>query len=381
MLIVEGKNYVAFTDFRFVNEAKSELGMIFRGRAEGLRPLYGEVLLFRLDEDYGRAIGEFRAARPTFIYGLLQVAKSLYFDGTYDGIMAALKDILEEGRKFRIEVKNVWAAVDETAKDVEVLLGRAMEGSGLTADLSSPEVMVYVVLVNDRALICTLDVGLYGQYVMDPFRKANKSGYSALNRSEYKLAEAVESFGIDVGSVALCLDVGAAPGGWSNYMLKHGAKVVAVDSALLDYGKLAARSILVVTENGNVGDLSGGRPEIRIRSAAPGALPGDISEYDMVHIKGRAQDALPAVLGRLGKFDMALSDMNTTPEESAKVLDGIAGAIKEGGRVVLTIKLVDNRVQKHINDVKRILSQNYGGFMVKKLPHDRMELTAFAIKK
>jgi 23S rRNA (cytidine1920-2'-O)/16S rRNA (cytidine1409-2'-O)-methyltransferase len=57
-----------------------------------------------------------------------------------------------------------------------------------------------------------------------------------VSRGAYKLEGAIKAFGINVKS-RLCIDIGASSGGFTDYLLKHGAdKVIAVDSG---YGQLA----------------------------------------------------------------------------------------------------------------------------------------------
>ncbi len=365
--------YIAFTDFRFVDEAKSELRSIF-GDATLIRPLYGELMLFDVARPYDNAIGAFTANKPTFLYGLLKVSAEVSFNGDYYDIVTAMSSIMDMGKRFRIEVKKVWTPSEETAKDIEVLLGRALEGKGFVADLKDPKVALYVILVNGKALICMLDMDRYGAYTLDIFRAANKRGYVALNRSEHKLAEAVEAFHLVISPGMSCLDIGAAPGGWSHYMLRHGARVVAVDGAWLDYKKLEAKKAIVITDDD-------GHAMNGIDIAKPYSMPEDIAAYDLVHIKSRAEDAVDTILDKVGQFDIVTVDMNTVPEESAKVVKSMAHAVKSGGCVVLTAKLVNNKLHKLINDAERVLSDDYGEFAVKKLPHDRMELTIFAKRK
>jgi 23S rRNA U2552 (ribose-2'-O)-methylase RlmE/FtsJ len=370
------RSYVVFTDPRFVNEARGELNGLFGARCIDQRPLYGQIITFRSDMDYAEVAKIFSDGRPAFLYSPLEVGKTLDFGGDYSGIISALSVLLDKSLRFKIEVKNIWVESHEAAKTIEVRIGRELEKLGFLADLSDPDSMVYVVIVNNKALLSVLDARAYGAYVLDQFRRDNKSGYSALNRSEFKLAEAAEAFGMKVTHGTRCLDIGAAPGGWSNYMLKKGASVVAVDSAALDYEKLGAGTILVVANDADAHPLNGGR----INVAGLDGLAGDLSKYDLIHIKSNVQNMISSALAKLGKFDIVLLDMNIAPEESAKVLAELAGSIVDGGRAVLTIKLIDNDVQKHVNKVESILASRYGDFMLKKLPHNRKEITIYATK-
>ncbi|MBZ0121739.1 MAG: 23S rRNA (cytidine(2498)-2'-O)-methyltransferase RlmM, partial [Sandaracinaceae bacterium] len=62
---------------------------------------------------------------------------------------------------------------------------------------------------------------------------------AAPSRSAMKLAEAIAVFGVGPERGEVCVDLGAAPGGWSFVALERGARVFAVDRARLD-GKLMA---------------------------------------------------------------------------------------------------------------------------------------------
>lgn len=77
-----------------------------------------------------------------------------------------------------------------------------------------------------------------------------------VGRGAYKLEAALEKFGIDVAE-KVCADIGAATGGFTEILLKHGAKkVYAIDTAR---GKLAPKlredSRVVVTEKTDVRDI------------------------------------------------------------------------------------------------------------------------------
>ena len=61
--------------------------------------------------------------------------------------------------------------------------------------------------------------------------KAQKEGYPA--RSVYKLKEIDEKFGLVKGGAIKALDLGAAPGSWSLYLLRKKALPVSVDLAPL----------------------------------------------------------------------------------------------------------------------------------------------------
>lgn len=66
---------------------------------------------------------------------------------------------------------------------------------------------------------------------------------SSTSRASMKLDEALDSLAIAPGRGDLCVDLGAAPGGWTERLLQRGARVIAVDPAnmaphLATHGKL-----------------------------------------------------------------------------------------------------------------------------------------------
>lgn len=83
-----------------------------------------------------------------------------------------------------------------------------------------------------------------------------RAGQEYVGRGAYKLEAALEKFGIDV-SGKICADIGSATGGFTEVLLKHGAKrVYAIDTAR---GKLAPKlredPRVVVMEKTDIRDL------------------------------------------------------------------------------------------------------------------------------
>ena len=72
----------------------------------------------------------------------------------------------------------------------------------------------------------------------------------------------------------MAIDLGAAPGGWSAFLVKKGFKVVAIDKGGLDTAALAAGGI-----------------KVSVVSLAKTIKPEELSA-DIVHIKGDSKGAL-----------------------------------------------------------------------------------------
>jgi 23S rRNA (cytidine2498-2'-O)-methyltransferase len=69
------------------------------------------------------------------------------------------------------------------------------------------------------------------------------------SRSARKLEEALQWLRTSPGAGEVCVDLGAAPGGWTHVASSHGAKVIAVDLAALQADVAARRSVRVVRQN------------------------------------------------------------------------------------------------------------------------------------
>jgi hypothetical protein len=87
------------------------------------------------------------------------------------------------------------------------------------------------------------------------------------------------------------------------------------------------------------------------------------------------------LLDKLGKFDMLTIDTNTAPLESASIANRLAGFLADNAVLVMTIKLISKAFSKHISEAVALLSKNYTSIKVKKLPHNRQEVTLVATKK
>lgn len=71
----------------------------------------------------------------------------------------------------------------------------------------------------------------------------------APSRAAMKLEEALDTLGVEPGKGELCVDLGAAPGGWTERLLSRGSRVVAVDPARLMPSLLGAKRLRHVQES------------------------------------------------------------------------------------------------------------------------------------
>lgn len=386
MILTENK-YLLFMDRRFRSMAREEAMSLFPGCRLEKYGTQGVVcpLMVLTENDVNLS-----KADATFIDFAVRIDATLEdAKGDYDRIEGAIAEVLGKnpGKSFRLEVRNIESRIGQNAKTIEVRLGRKLEEHGFLADIHKGEVVIYVVLINDDVLIGHADARTGRGLAMDMLRLEQAETGRMINRAEFKMKEAVEFFGVDLKKVRTCLDIGAAPGGWTHYLSQRGVRVVARDTALLGYGKVAEGKSVLVLVNG--ADVTATREMIKSLAPASNVTVADITgpdggfgDYDIVHVKASMpQDVLMALLGKFGKFDMLVIDANTPPADSAKIADEMECLVRHGSPLLMTVKLVNLSFRRHIKAIKDGLAKSYDSVRIKKLIHNRMELTAYAISR
>lgn len=165
-----------------------------------------------------------------------------------------------------------------------------------------------------------------------------------ISRSEFKLLEALEVFGVTLPSGGRALDLGAAPGGWTRLLLETGMHVVAVDPARLD-PRLA------------------GHPHLE-------------------HDRGLAQDYLEEAIKKQKRFDVIANDMRMDARDAAHLLVQARKCLRTGGFFLSTLKLP--HATREINPLTTlkealiILKKYYGIVQAHQLFHNRQEVTIIA---
>jgi 23S rRNA (cytidine2498-2'-O)-methyltransferase len=155
------------------------------------------------------------------------------------------------------------------------------------------------------------------------------------SRAARKLAEAFAWLGIAPGSGETCVDLGAAPGGWSWLLLEHKARVIAVDPAKMN-AELMANS--------------------RLR-----------------HVQASAFDYEPAE-----PVDWLFCDMAWRPLEVAQLLARWA-RLRHTRLLVANIKLPMKRKYALLERVRAFLaSGGFSNIRTRQLYHDRDEITLTA---
>ena len=393
----EERTYLIFVDHRFSRMAERQLQSVLTeyklepykiNNDNTLNTAFFKLEAKNTSDDVPAKI---KGAASSFVDFVMPVDAIIEMGDSikYPEIDDAISKVIDKHKysSFKIEVKKIDRMLDRTAKSVEVQLGGDLERHDYKADLNTPEVMVYVILLKDSVIIGHVDTRLQKDCVLDLFRQANKEGGDELNRAEFKMKEAIEFFGIDLNKHKRGLDIGAAPGGWTHYLSQHGIKVVAVDNALLDYKKISnGKKVLVLTDEMNV-------PQIQKMIANEGLIENvsverisnqntKVDKYDIIHIKANMkQNNGIELLKKFGRFDILAIDTNTSPLESATIANSLVELLDLEAALIMTTKLITRGFDGHISTVETELSKNYRSIQLKKLSHNRRELTAHGIFK
>jgi 23S rRNA (cytidine2498-2'-O)-methyltransferase len=345
-------NYALLTDARFtsyaVSELKERLGI--EGRVKTMALGKG-IYLAQIDGEPAAVLGKLRLL--TFSYGILPVVETIERKATVDELKDVVHKCVKKGEPFKIELISLGAKRGESAKDSEVKLGQAFEALGFTISLKEPKRIVYIVVGEGITVVASALATDMDDITVDHFRLENQI-HDTVNRAEVKMKEAFTVFGLNQRKIESCIDVGASPGGWTNFMVKRGAKVVAIDKGILDYEKLATKDVKVIED---LKDYSEGSAVIHIKINLP--------ETEKLPFKEAS-------------FDLLAIDTNTEYAESSKIANSLAVYLKHGGVLIMTLKLPIISDAGKIYMVNEALSPNYKVERVKKLHHNRMELTLLA---
>ncbi|MEU4607944.1 SAM-dependent methyltransferase [Kribbella sp. NPDC023972] len=158
-----------------------------------------------------------------------------------------------------------------------------------------------------------------------------------VSRSEFKLEEAIATFGLELPPGGKALDLGASPGGWTRILRQHGQEVWSVDPGSLD-------------------------PRLR----------GDRRIHHAATTAGRffAENRV--------RFDVVVNDMRMDQVMSARMMLDAAAHLRRGGLAIVTLKGGGKNPLDGARRGMDVLRQEYGVLHARQLHHNRNEITVIA---
>lgn len=157
-----------------------------------------------------------------------------------------------------------------------------------------------------------------------------------ISRAEFKLLEALESFGIELPPNGRALDLGAAPGGWTRVLRQQGQYVTAVD---------------------------------------PGELVPAVAQDPRVQHRQMTAEAYLA--NDPDTFDLIVNDMRLDARDSSRLMVAFAPYLYPHGLAVMTLKLPEQGRRQLLDHAFEILRQGYEIAGARQLFHNRSEITVY----
>ncbi|EQD44711.1 THUMP domain-containing protein [mine drainage metagenome] len=246
-------------------------------------------------------------------------------EGSIDAAIRTLESRIGKDARIRLQVY---------PKSIEGGVIDAFDSHGVALDPSGFTHVAYIVSVDGRYFI-----GLYGR---DMYFSKESQQEKQISRAYYKIAEAASRFGIQFSSSARVLDIGAAPGGWSQFLSERVALCVSVDPAKME-----------------------------------------ISKGNIKHIEKTFQEGIEEIRS-YAPYDMIVCDANIDPRLVASFVSERPELLSDDCALLVTLKLKyksGKSVQRVVDETSAILSKGFNILSMKKLlSNTRMEMTMYARK-
>lgn len=392
--------YLAICDKRFFKSAIDELHKSALIDTDSIERIYGHEVFLVNSKGSPKTGPDLVPEDFEFFDFVVKIDKAIAFSKNFADVAKSVSEAVDKSKRFKIYVKKYGFKLAERAKDIEVAVGTEMERMGFIADLKKPEIAIFIVFLEDRIFIGKSTAGESERpKIIDWFRPSNVDDKDiGLNRASFKIAEAFNYFKVDPSKIKVAIDIGAAPGGWSYYLASKGIKVIAIDNALMNYEKLCEKfKVLVISgmdkesagpdQNTIIGTGMGEVHRKNLSVSNIGILQirtiADLLKlYDIVQIKAPAEEAEKYIAYlKILRPGLLAIDINVKPKYSIEVAKKFSRAIDPEGIIITTLKFAMIDTAGTISYAKKSMEDIANEIKIKKLPHNRKELTLFAYKK
>ncbi|NBC68086.1 SAM-dependent methyltransferase [Paenibacillus sacheonensis] len=304
----------------------------------------GEV--FRIDVPLNREemLAKLQESEPIFLRHIQPIDRIVPIQGNADDLQA-LSELVRHARmrwengSTAIHLRRVeGTSFPYSAADTKAVLDAVIMELGGETTMQSPEQILSIFAGQSELYV---GWGTPAEQLSDwpggaiRFQREDDQ----ISRAKFKLLEAERAFKLYLETFREALDIGAAPGGWTQLLLERGLRVTSVDPAEL-HPKLAAYPRLTALKK-NASDVQ----------FAPGT------------------------------FDLLVCDMSWSPMQMAKLVLEKADALRDGAAAVITVKLMHKKPLQTIRDVVSKLETVFELRKAKQLFHNRDEITLYLVKR
>lgn len=145
----------------------------------------------------------------------------------------------------------------------------------------------------------------------------------------------------------VAVDLGAAPGGWTQFLLNRGYKVLSIDPEAL---KIPQQANLL-------------------------HFQGFSDQFCQLLLRNQASNHLDFPL-----IDLLVNDMKLTPRQSLMLTAELSPFVKKSGYICLTLKLLNEpKIAKQLSSIKNCLAEKFSDYKLvyfRQLACNRQEITA-----
>jgi len=312
--------------------ALNEISRLNAGAAYNRR-LGGGAVLLDLSADCGDLLNKINNDPPVFIRHIAPVHFAAD-PGDVDTLAARILTIADKDRTFAVQARSFDGKNERPGYPSQKRISAGLINGGCAPGGDNPAQIVSVSEVDG-----TVYAGV--SYAADNLSKwpggraVYRPDLSRVSRSEFKLMEAADVFGLSFPAGGRALDLGASPGGWSRVLAAAGMLVTAVD---------------------------------------PAALHASLTDDTRItHMRTTAGDYLRS--NKPGQFDVIVNDMKMAPDLSIDVMIAAKPFLAENGFMVVTLKLHEKNKQKNAERAVKILKKHFHIAGARQLYNNRCEAT------
>lgn len=334
--------FICTANHGFAPFAQEELRRLF-GSVKSTVLISGEVFLVSVAYSWDEVADMIAKQAPIFVRHIQPVDYEIPAEQLNEGL-SELKDILL--RQDKLQGASVSLQVRKSEKSLSEQSAGALREQ-LLVDLADLHAEF---TVQDAKWILSVFVSTDHIYAGISLPKDNLSDWNGgavrfqreegqISRAKFKLLEAEKTFGIDFTAFRHALDIGAAPGGWTSFLLERGIHVTAVDPAKMHESLVNNSQLKIMRKNAS---------EVKFRD---------------------------------NQFDLIVCDMSWSPKQMVKLVKDLLYSLSPGGTAIVTVKLMHKKPMALIKDVIASFEEDQMQLQyAKQLFHNRDEITLHMIK-
>ncbi|MEX1020259.1 MAG: SAM-dependent methyltransferase [Litorilinea sp.] len=347
---VETHELIATCDPQFVDYGMEEIQDVAPG-ADALNEVAPGVLRVIHGLPFEAFAATWTAAPPVFVRHICPVHVTAPLVGT-DADLATLAQyagmelapLLVADMPFSVQTRLLTEVAYRPLAVNDAVATIVQDMVGAPLDVRAPQQVVSVVVIQNAEgqIEALLGVSTVVQNLSDwaggVRRFAREEGQ--ISRSEFKLLEALDVFGIELLPRSTALDLGASPGGWTRVLRAKELYVTAVDPGEMD-------------------------PRLKTDRG----------------IRYKPMTAESYLRNDPDTFDLIVNDMRMDARDSARLIAQFAPYLYPHGVVIMTLKLPQQHGKRVLDHALEILHATYTVAGVRQLFHNRSEVTVILHKR